>query len=64
MIGTLHRKGKGGGHTDVDSLGKLMTTPCPDCKKAEWKADVLWHRADTASWRQTGERVFDKYGIG
>lgn len=58
MIAGLKKAGKGGGGTDVHALGKLMTQPCPVCKKVNWAADVLWASTETIGWRQNGEKCF------
>lgn len=61
MIAGLKKAGKGGGQTDIHELGKLMTQPCPVCRKVNWTADILWANTDTMGWRHGGE---DKYFEG
>lgn len=64
MIASLKERGKGGGSTDVEGLGKMMTTPCPLCKKVNWRADILWQNTDNEGWRRGGEIVFEAMGAG
>lgn len=64
MIAGLRKSGKGGGDTDVHDLGKLMSGPCPVCKKANWTADILWADTRTLGWRQKGETYFSGMEVG
>jgi len=58
MIEGLKKAGKGHGGTEVQALGKLMTQPCPVCRKVNWTADVLWANTETAAWRQSGAETY------
>lgn len=65
MIESLKKTGKGHGGTDVHELGKVMTQPCPVCKKVNWTADILWADTGTLGWRQGGaEKYFAAMEVG
>lgn len=60
VAGVLARSKTGGAHTRVHAAPAAMAAkPCPACKKADWSAEVVWLRTDTAIWRAKGESLFD-----
>lgn len=59
IVAGLEKRGVGGERTEVDGLGKLMTTACAVCKRVNWAADVLWVDTDTMGWKALGERCFE-----
>jgi hypothetical protein len=59
MMEALEKRKQGGGRTEVDGLGAMMTTACPLCKKVNWAAEVLWINTDTMGWKARGERSFE-----
>jgi hypothetical protein len=61
MIAGLKNRGQGGGSTEIEKLGPMMTSPCPVCKKASWTAEVLWIDTSTMGWKAKGERSFDRF---
>lgn len=60
MIAGLIKRGKGNGFTRIGQLARLMTEPCPVCKKVRWGSDILWANTTTAGWRAAGEKLFDE----
>ena len=59
MIAGLEKRGQGDGRTEVDSLGAMMTSACPLCKKVNWAAEIHWVDTSTMGWKALGERTFE-----
>jgi len=59
MIEALRKRKAGSGATEIEGLGKMMTTACPLCKKVNWLAEILWANMNTVGWKQLGERSFN-----
>jgi hypothetical protein len=64
MIAGLKKRGQGGEATEIAALGKMMSGPCPLCKKADWTGEVLWVDTATMGWKVNGERSFDRLETG
>jgi hypothetical protein len=63
MVAGLTKRKVGGDATEVDELGRLMTSPCPLCKRSNWTAQILWVDTSTVGWQQLRERCFSPEAI-
>ncbi len=55
MIAGLVKRGQGDHATEIYGLGARMTSPCPLCKRANWRVDVIWANTDQMGWKARGE---------